>query len=199
MFRSTAANRVALLHLPIVCVCQQDHATKEKVLQSMAAMSSAQIVSASAMHNKAMAVGLVGGMLSPSVPIGPTYPSYGSQVNLVHVYASPTRACTRVRTCMLRASVSRTPVPVTALPVGHRGDQSGRDAGGSPLTHIPVCWSCLIIPRRWFAPLPAVRTRRPVTRPSKLWRPCRRRRLSLRPRCITGRRRSHSRCRTSKP
>ncbi|KAK2180084.1 hypothetical protein NP493_457g05014 [Ridgeia piscesae] len=57
----------------------KDHATKEKVLQSMAAMSSAQIVSASAMHNKAMAVGLVGGMLSPSVPIGPTYPSYGSQ------------------------------------------------------------------------------------------------------------------------
>ncbi|KAI0218914.1 Transcriptional enhancer factor TEF-1 [Lamellibrachia satsuma] len=57
----------------------KDHVTKEKVLQSMAAMSSAQIVSASAMHNKAMAVGLVGGMLSPSVPIGPTYPSYGSQ------------------------------------------------------------------------------------------------------------------------
>ena len=172
----------------------------------MAAMSSAQIVSASAMHNKAMAVGLVGGMLSPSVPIGPTYPSYGSQVNLVHVYASPpshTCACTRVQTNMhaacfgqsnARARNGNPPV------IGHGGGQSGRDAGGSPLTHIPVrCWSCLIIARRWFAPLPAARTRRRATRPSKLWRPCRRRRLSLRPRCITRRRRSRNSCRTSKP
>ena len=101
-------------------ICQQDHVTKEKVLQSMAAMSSAQIVSASAMHNKAMAVGLVGGMLSPSVPIGPTYPSYGSQVNLVHVYASPhvhARECEHV--CYVLRSVERLP-PSVAAPPGSR-------------------------------------------------------------------------------
>ena len=53
-----------------------DAAAKDKVLQSMAAMSSAQIVSASAIHNKAVAQGLAG--LTPSM--GPAYPPYGSQV-----------------------------------------------------------------------------------------------------------------------
>ena len=83
-----SVQRRVTLQRTILSVCQQDHATKEKVLQSMAAMSSAQIVSASAMHDKAMAIGLVGGMLSPSAPMGPAYPGYGPQVNHVHVYAS---------------------------------------------------------------------------------------------------------------
>ena len=44
----------------------------------MAAMSSAQIVSASAIHNK------MGGGLAPLPPgMGPTYPPYGSQVQWV--------------------------------------------------------------------------------------------------------------------
>ena len=43
----------------------------------MAAMSSAQIVSASAIHNKAVAQGLG---IHP--PMGPTYPPYTSQVSL---------------------------------------------------------------------------------------------------------------------
>ena len=53
----------------------QDQNSKDKVLQSMAAMSSAQIVSASAIHNKAVATGLAG--IHPSM--GPTYPPYSSQ------------------------------------------------------------------------------------------------------------------------
>ena len=58
----------------------QDQAAKDKALQSMASMSSAQIVSASAIHNKALAQGLpmpnMGGSVRPSYPGGPS----GSQV-----------------------------------------------------------------------------------------------------------------------
>ncbi|KAL3883024.1 hypothetical protein ACJMK2_029323 [Sinanodonta woodiana] len=53
----------------------KDHAAKDKALQSMAAMSSAQIVSASAIHNKALASGLAG--IPPglgSAPIRSGYP-----------------------------------------------------------------------------------------------------------------------------
>ncbi|XP_022294615.1 transcriptional enhancer factor TEF-1-like [Crassostrea virginica] len=54
----------------------QDQAAKDKALQSMASMSSAQIVSASAIHNKALAQGLpmpnMGGSVRPSYPGGPS-------------------------------------------------------------------------------------------------------------------------------
>ncbi|XP_029633364.1 transcriptional enhancer factor TEF-1-like isoform X1 [Octopus sinensis] len=50
----------------------QDQAAKDKALQSMASMSSAQIVSASAIHNKAIASGL-GGLSSGMSPVRPTY------------------------------------------------------------------------------------------------------------------------------
>ena len=58
---------------------QQDHATKDKALQSMAAMSSAQIVSATALHNKAaslglgMGMGMAMGMPGATAPIRPPY------------------------------------------------------------------------------------------------------------------------------
>ncbi|XP_054261053.1 transcriptional enhancer factor TEF-1-like isoform X2 [Macrosteles quadrilineatus] len=47
-------------------VVPQDHAAKEKALQTMSSMSSAQIVSATAIHNKATAAGLASlGLASP--------------------------------------------------------------------------------------------------------------------------------------
>ena len=52
----------------------------------MASMSSAQIVSASAIHNKAMATGLAG-IPPPPTAMGPTYPPYGSQVGLLLLLA----------------------------------------------------------------------------------------------------------------
>lgn len=64
----------------------QDPSAKDKVLQSMASMSSAQIVSASAIHNKAVAQGLAG--IPPTM--GPTYTPYGSQVRDVSTIISPT-------------------------------------------------------------------------------------------------------------
>lgn len=49
----------------------QDHAAKEKAIQTMSSMSSAQIVSATAIHNKAAAAGLASlGLTSPV-----TYPT----------------------------------------------------------------------------------------------------------------------------
>lgn len=69
--------RAALHHLQISnAMGIQDPSAKDKVLQSMASMSSAQIVSASAIHNKAVAQGLAG--IPPTM--GPTYTPYGSQV-----------------------------------------------------------------------------------------------------------------------
>lgn len=52
----------------------QDQAARDKALQQMASMSSAQIVSASAIHNKALA-GSLGGLPS-SMPGGPVRPPY---------------------------------------------------------------------------------------------------------------------------
>lgn len=52
----------------------QDQAARDKALQQMASMSSAQIVSASAIHNKALAGTL--GALPPSMPGGPVRPAY---------------------------------------------------------------------------------------------------------------------------
>ena len=52
----------------------QDQAARDKALQQMASMSSAQIVSASAIHNKAMGQGLPG--LPPGVPPSSVRPSY---------------------------------------------------------------------------------------------------------------------------
>ncbi|BFZ25208.1 hypothetical protein BsWGS_28247 [Bradybaena similaris] len=52
----------------------QDQAARDKALQQMASMSSAQIVSASAIHNKALA-GTLGG-LPPGMPGGPVRPPY---------------------------------------------------------------------------------------------------------------------------
>ncbi|XP_030844111.1 transcriptional enhancer factor TEF-1, partial [Strongylocentrotus purpuratus] len=53
---------------------KQDQATKDKALQSMAAMSSAQIVSATALQNKAAAMGLGGLGLPGAAPLRPPYP-----------------------------------------------------------------------------------------------------------------------------
>ncbi|XP_060067743.1 transcriptional enhancer factor TEF-1-like isoform X1 [Ylistrum balloti] len=53
----------------------QDQAAKDKALQSMASMSSAQIVSASAIHNKALAQGL--GIVQNMGGVRPSYPSPG--------------------------------------------------------------------------------------------------------------------------
>lgn len=50
----------------------QDQAAKDKALQSMASMSSAQIVSASAIHNKALAQGIPMPNVRPSYPGGPS-------------------------------------------------------------------------------------------------------------------------------
>ncbi|XP_071482190.1 transcriptional enhancer factor TEF-1-like [Diadema setosum] len=56
-------------------LCKQDQATKDKALQSMAAMSSAQIVSATALQNKVPALGLAGlGMPAGVAPLRPPYP-----------------------------------------------------------------------------------------------------------------------------
>lgn len=52
----------------------QDQAARDKALQQMASMSSAQIVSASAIHNKALAGGLGG--LQPVMSGGPARSSY---------------------------------------------------------------------------------------------------------------------------
>ncbi|KAK3774354.1 hypothetical protein RRG08_013856 [Elysia crispata] len=52
----------------------QDQAARDKALQQMASMSSAQIVSASAIHNKALAGGLGG--LPPGMGGGPVRPPY---------------------------------------------------------------------------------------------------------------------------
>lgn len=52
----------------------QDQAARDKALQQMASMSSAQIVSASAIHNKALA-GTLGG-LPTSMSGGPVRPPY---------------------------------------------------------------------------------------------------------------------------
>jgi len=75
--RKQVSSHIQVLAKRKVKDCQntaKDAATKDKVLQSMAAMSSAQIVSASAIHNK------MGDGLAPLPPgMGPTYPPYGSQ------------------------------------------------------------------------------------------------------------------------
>ena len=56
----------------------QDQAAKDKALQSMASMSSAQIVSASAIHNKALSQGMP---VPPGMGVRPAYPGPGgSQV-----------------------------------------------------------------------------------------------------------------------
>ena len=58
----------------------QDQAAKDKALQSMAAMSSAQIVSASAIHNKAaLASGLLGN--GPPRPFPPGAPPVSKDIN----------------------------------------------------------------------------------------------------------------------
>lgn len=60
----------------------QDQAAKDKALQSMAAMSSAQIVSASAIHSKALASGLPGLPTGFSSSVRPGYP--GAPPNFWH-------------------------------------------------------------------------------------------------------------------
>ena len=52
----------------------QDQAARDKALQQMASMSSAQIVSASAIHNKAMGQGLAGLPGVPPSSVRPPYP-----------------------------------------------------------------------------------------------------------------------------
>ena len=61
--------------LAYIFFLQQDQSTKDKALQSMAAMSSAQIVSATAIHNKAAvaAMGLGLGMPGATAPVRPPY------------------------------------------------------------------------------------------------------------------------------
>ena len=69
----------------------QDHAAKEKALQTMSSMSSAQIVSATAIHNKAAAAGLASlGLTSPvsyptavSAPLSHAYRRNHQNVSLV--------------------------------------------------------------------------------------------------------------------
>ena len=56
----------------------QDQNTKDKALQSMAAMSSAQIVSATAIHNKAAAMGIAGLGIPGATPLRPPYPAHVS-------------------------------------------------------------------------------------------------------------------------
>ncbi|XP_022102718.1 transcriptional enhancer factor TEF-1-like isoform X4 [Acanthaster planci] len=53
-----------------------DQSTKDKALQSMAAMSSAQIVSATAIHNKAAAMGIAGLGIPGATPLRPPYPAH---------------------------------------------------------------------------------------------------------------------------
>ncbi|XP_038048945.1 transcriptional enhancer factor TEF-1-like isoform X4 [Patiria miniata] len=53
-----------------------DQNTKDKALQSMAAMSSAQIVSATAIHNKAAAMGIAGLGIPGTTPLRPPYPAH---------------------------------------------------------------------------------------------------------------------------
>ncbi|XP_071791175.1 transcriptional enhancer factor TEF-1-like isoform X2 [Asterias amurensis] len=53
-----------------------DQNTKDKALQSMAAMSSAQIVSATAIHNKAAAMGIAGLGIPGATPLRPPYPAH---------------------------------------------------------------------------------------------------------------------------
>ena len=61
-----------------VCLFQ-DQAAKDKAIQSMSAMSSAQIVSASAIHNKAVASGLAGLTPGAAAAMGPAVrPPYGA-------------------------------------------------------------------------------------------------------------------------
>ncbi|XP_038048948.1 transcriptional enhancer factor TEF-1-like isoform X6 [Patiria miniata] len=55
---------------------KQDQNTKDKALQSMAAMSSAQIVSATAIHNKAAAMGIAGLGIPGTTPLRPPYPAH---------------------------------------------------------------------------------------------------------------------------
>ncbi|XP_038048949.1 transcriptional enhancer factor TEF-1-like isoform X7 [Patiria miniata] len=57
-------------------LCKQDQNTKDKALQSMAAMSSAQIVSATAIHNKAAAMGIAGLGIPGTTPLRPPYPAH---------------------------------------------------------------------------------------------------------------------------
>ncbi|XP_033628739.1 transcriptional enhancer factor TEF-1-like isoform X1 [Asterias rubens] len=54
----------------------KDQNTKDKALQSMAAMSSAQIVSATAIHNKAAAMGIAGLGIPGATPLRPPYPAH---------------------------------------------------------------------------------------------------------------------------
>ncbi|XP_038048951.1 transcriptional enhancer factor TEF-1-like isoform X9 [Patiria miniata] len=54
----------------------KDQNTKDKALQSMAAMSSAQIVSATAIHNKAAAMGIAGLGIPGTTPLRPPYPAH---------------------------------------------------------------------------------------------------------------------------
>lgn len=61
----------------------QDQAARDKALQQMASMSSAQIVSASAIHNKAMGQGLGGLPGVPPSSVRPAYPGAPSVSLLV--------------------------------------------------------------------------------------------------------------------
>ncbi|KAG8281828.1 Transcriptional enhancer factor TEF-1 [Homalodisca vitripennis] len=61
-----ARRKLREIQAKLKVVVPQDHAAKEKALQTMSSMSSAQIVSATAIHNKAAAAGLATlGLASP--------------------------------------------------------------------------------------------------------------------------------------
>lgn len=61
-----ARRKLREIQAKLKVVVPQDHAAKEKALQTMSSMSSAQIVSATAIHNKAAAAGLASlGLASP--------------------------------------------------------------------------------------------------------------------------------------
>ncbi|XP_075234369.1 TEA domain transcription factor 1 homolog scalloped [Lycorma delicatula] len=62
-----ARRKLREIQAKLKVVVPQDHAAKEKALQTMSSMSSAQIVSATAIHNKAAAAGLASlGLASPA-------------------------------------------------------------------------------------------------------------------------------------
>ena len=74
----------------------QDQASKDRALQALSSMSSAQIVSATSLHNnKGLAPGLPPMLYPHMSQLGPAYPPYGSSSSVQVTYRGP-RCCMRL-------------------------------------------------------------------------------------------------------
>ncbi|XP_039294695.1 transcriptional enhancer factor TEF-1 isoform X4 [Nilaparvata lugens] len=116
-----ARRKLREIQAKLKVVVPQDHAAKEKALQTMSSMSSAQIVSATAIHNKAAAASLASLGLAPSPA---SYPAAFWQPGL---QAAGTSQDVKP---FSGAAAYKPSTAVSGGPVG--GGVSGGELGGAP-------------------------------------------------------------------